>query len=411
MRIECVEPAPEDGGSGSCRTGQERMKPIRIAIVQRIIPHYRVGIFKQLQEYLSQRFGANVCVYYGDHTTHTEEISGFQCKMLKTFYIEYGGDYFVFQPSLIPHLIFERRDVIICEFGISILSNMLALVYTRIWGKKFIWWGSDWGIRRYVRVSFRSRVEWWVRRLLARYADALIAYDERSRETFSKHLHLPPRKIFVALNAIDTGQIDAVRQYIAHHPEALQEIRDRLGLNGKKVVLFIGRLLSTKKVDHLIEAIAALKSRVPEVALIIIGDGPARHDLQILQSRLGLNDIYFVGSITEPLEVGKYFSVSELFVLPGLGGLAANQAVAYGKPVIVSDIAEAECVIHGKNGLVIPHDSLDGLVRALHHMLTDDCFRRTCAYEAEKLAKDRFNLTPMLKGFSEAIFFVIRERG
>src|SRR6185369_11044416 len=91
------------------------------------------------------------------------------------------------------------------------------------------------------------------------------------------------------------------------------------------VILFVGRLQARKRVDYLLRACAEMESKP---RLLIVGDGPERAALESLAK-----DVYpsaeFIGA-KHGAELKPYFEQADLFVLPGTGGLAVQEAMSYG---------------------------------------------------------------------------------
>ena len=103
---------------------------------------------------------------------------------------------------------------------------------------------------------------------------------------------------------------------------------------------------------------------------IIVGDGPERESLGVLGGEI-YPSAEFVGA-KHGDELKPYFEEADLFVLPGTGGLAVQEAMSYGLPVIVAqgDGTQDDLVRNG-NGWQIPPDDFDALVAAMKDALSD----------------------------------------
>jgi glycosyltransferase involved in cell wall biosynthesis len=120
------------------------------------------------------------------------------------------------------------------------------------------------------------------------------------------------------------------------------DLRRKLGLEGKRVLLFSGRLYAGKNVDFLLRAFAMLKRSRQDVALLIIGDGEERDRLHQLAKELELQDVHFLGEVVNPRDTAEYFSLADVMVIPGVVGLAIVHGFALGLPLITTD-----CPGHG----------------------------------------------------------------
>jgi len=112
-------------------------------------------------------------------------------------------------------------------------------------------------------------------------------------------------------------------------------------------ILFAGRLVEKKGVRYLIEALPAIRERVPDAHLVIIGGGPEQEMLAQLVSRLGLQDcVAFLGAMSQAA-LPEYYRSAAVFVAPFVNaasgdreglGLVSVEAIACGCPVVVGDV-------------------------------------------------------------------------
>lgn len=157
-------------------------------------------------------------------------------------------------------------------------------------------------------------------------------------------------------------------------------IRSRHRLGSRPVVITLSRLVKRKGHDRLIEAWPAIRRAVPDVALLIAGDGPQRRSLERRAASIRHSDsVVFTGSI-EPSELPSYLAAADLFALPvrdrwhgleteGLG-LALLEASAAGLPVVAGRSGGTPAaVLDGHTGcLVDGRDSgqvADAIIRLL----------------------------------------------
>ena len=92
------------------------------------------------------------------------------------------------------------------------------------------------------------------------------------------------------------------------------DLRKNMGLSDVPVILSLSRVAYEKRIDRLITAMPDIIKEVPNVALLIVGDGPAREDLEQQVADLGITDhVRFTGEINHD-EVGDYYHAADLFV-------------------------------------------------------------------------------------------------
>ena len=194
------------------------------------------------------------------------------------------------------------------------------------------------------------------KRFMTERADGLITYTEGGADYWRKQGY-PHDRVIPYFNTLDVEGLRKAGADITEHQ--LTELRRKLGLEGKRVLLFSGRLYAEKRVDFLLKAFAILKKTHPNVGLLIIGGGEELINLRRLARQLDLRDAHFLGEIVDPKETAAYFSLADLMVIPGLVGLAIVHGFAYGLPLITTKHGfhspEIE-YLSDKNGVITKHD-------------------------------------------------------
>ncbi len=371
-------------------------------IIQRIIPHYRVSLFRAL----SQLPDLDLVVVHGTksldsgHTVHEGGLP-FKTAIAQWYRVSMFGFTATLQPGSLSAVRSFPSQVVIAEGTFNILTNFLVALYCRLTGRKFIWWVGAWE---------RPERRAWARRLIRGFtwlalkpASAFIAYGTVARD-YLIGLGASPRKIHIAHNTIDTDEISS---NLARHLRDGHSLRRGLGIEDKKVILSVGALLPQKRVDTLIRAYSNVRRGCPDIALVIVGDGSSRNALEELVQCLGVEDVFFAGRIEES---NPYFAMADLFVLPGLGGLALNQAMAFGKPVICSeaDGTERDLVIEGVNGHIVKPGDEEELAAVLADLLSDEERLREMGEGSLRIVRERINFENMVGEFSKAIHSVCR---
>ena len=116
--------------------------------------------------------------------------------------------------------------------------------------------------------------------------------------------------------------------------------RCELGLEGKYVMLAVGRCIAAKEQHVIIRALPALREQVPNVHFVLAGDGPELSGLRRLAAELGVEDLVtFVGAVAYK-HLGKLYNAGDVFVAPHYGGWFASltilEASACGLPVLAN---------------------------------------------------------------------------
>ena len=184
------------------------------------------------------------------------------------------------------------------------------------------------------------------KRVFFSLCDGYFGFGERSRE-YLMSLGAKRERIFTPCQAAALP--------LSFVPEHALDDRLRARSAQDPVFLFVGRLSHEKGVDALIDAFAAIRQRIPEARLRIVGTGPRGEEFQQKVNDSGLADaVCFVGSQQDEGLSREYFGASCL-VLPSLSepwGLVVNEALNHGCPAVVSDNCGCvpELVIDGVTG-------------------------------------------------------------
>jgi glycosyltransferase involved in cell wall biosynthesis len=168
-------------------------------------------------------------------------------------------------------------------------------------------------------------------------------------------------------------------------------------------VLFVGRLQARKRVDDLLRACASLP-KMMQPRLIIVGEGPEREKLESLAKI-----VYPRAEVVGPKfkdELAPYFAAADLFVLPGTGGLAVQEAMSYGLPVIMGQgDGTNDDLVRPANGWQIPPDDPGALKDALRAALSDVPRLRAMGAESYRIAVEEINLEKMAGVFLDVLAF------
>ena len=159
-----------------------------------------------------------------------------------------------------------------------------------------------------------------------------------------------------------------------------QKLIDELDLEGKQVLISVGRLVHRKGQDKLLEALPQILLTHPDIILLFVGVGPRQKKLdQLVRSHELSNYIRFVGRIAYDA-LPDYFRLGDLFVMPSrsrLAGLEVEglgivylEASACGIPVVAGASGGApDAIIQGKTGLVVDGTKVDEIARTINELL------------------------------------------
>lgn len=266
----------------------------------------------------------------------------------------------------------EARPEVVVNAGWSSPTNWHAFMHCRLRGIPHVLWaGSTRNEPSFRRTLARLPVKYMVR-----HSDAWAAYGTASAE-YLQELGAAPERVIRAYHCIDNARFLTM---CLQTRDRVPAERTALGFDGRKVVLFVGRMLARKGGDHLIQALSRLAQVRPDLALLMIGDGPMRAAWQQLaETTLPGVPVRCLGErALDQLPI--YYQMADVFVLPSMEevwGLVVNEAALAGLPVVVSAScgAAADLVEPGVNGYRVPATDVAALVDALARVLGDEATR------------------------------------
>ena len=373
----------------------------KLAVQQRVLPNYRAPFF----ELLSFACKGGMSLFTGlprpnEGITTAQELQNINYKLGQNVHLFSGSLYLCYQRGLIDWLKNWNPDALIMEANPRYLSTSSAIEWMHQRSRPVLGWGLGvphlnpprfqriWGgSKGGILAGFRQ-----IRRLsFLKQFDALIAYSQRGAEEYAA-LGFPTERIFVAHNSVSP-------------PPSFPLSSRALTFNRKPCILFVGRFQARKRIDHLLRACAEMAS---ESRLVIIGDGPERKALESLSKEI-YPDAEFIGA-KHGAELKPYFTEADLFVLPGTGGLAIQEAMSYGLPVIVAQgDGTQDDLVRKENGWQIPPDNFEALVSAMKEALSDVARLRKMGEESHRIVAQEINIEKMVETFIKALNSITRK--
>lgn len=181
----------------------------------------------------------------------------------------------------------------------------------------------------------------------------------------------------------------------------------------RPTLLFLGRLKKYKRVDLVLDAVAALAQEGLDVELLVGGDGEERESLRAQARRLGIEGrVRVLGFVAEErkLELLRRAWVHVLTSRKEGWGISNLEAAACGTPSVVSDSPGLrESVVHGETGLLVPHGDVPALARALGTLLRDHELRARMSRQARAFA-ERFSWGASADAVEAVLRRVVGER-
>jgi phosphatidylinositol alpha-1,6-mannosyltransferase len=210
-----------------------------------------------------------------------------------------------------------------------------------------------------------------------------------------------------SLRPVTNGAVSRVRTGVDlsrfDHTLDGARFRGRYGLGARPVVVFVSRLVPRKGADQLIRVLPDVRARIPDAALLIVGDGPDRRRLEQLAAAqtLPANAIVFTGGVpTEELPLA--YAAGDVFAMPcrsrtlgleveGLG-LVYLEAQAMARPVITGDSGGApEAIIDGVTGITVGGRDRAALRDAIERLLVDRSAGRAMGLRGRDFVREAYD--------------------
>ncbi|HEY83022.1 MAG TPA: glycosyltransferase family 4 protein [Dehalococcoidia bacterium] len=199
---------------------------------------------------------------------------------------------------------------------------------------------------------------------------------------------LGAREVVVVPNGVDTQLF---------RPQDKLRLRRKLGYKpNEKIIVSSSRLTPKNGLDYLIKAVA----KIPELKLIIIGDGEQRQSLQSLINRLRLKNRAFLLGYLAHDKLPEYLNIADAFCRPSINegfGISFIEAMACKIPTIGTSVGGiTDIIVDGKNGLLVPPENVGELAGAIKKVLNDKNFSDHIAEEGYKAVMEKFTWEAVL---------------
>jgi phosphatidylinositol alpha-1,6-mannosyltransferase len=238
------------------------------------------------------------------------------------------------------------------------------------------------GVKKIIALTHGHEV-WWAKifpfrlaiKRIGKNVDHLTYLGEFTRQAISKPL---TRKSTTEMVKIAPG-IDTA--HFIPQPDAMQK-RKELGLQDKKIIISVGRLVHRKGQDNLVQAMPAVLKKIPNAHLLLVGEGPYRKHLEKLVMKSSLEqNVTFAGRIMYD-RLPSYLSAADLFAMPSRSrffgleveglGIVYLEASACGIPVVAGNSGGApDAVLEGVTGLCVDGTNIEQITAAIVEICSD----------------------------------------
>ena len=248
-------------------------------------------------------------------------------------------------------------------------------------------------------------------------------------ETYDPHLKLSRRQGFIVRRAMRAsnlitapsrfqaaaGQRQGYRKEILVVPHGgsmpgkaapdRTEIKKRLGLEGKKIILSVQRLQPRKGLADLLAAVPSIVTSKPDAHFLIVGEGPEEKNLKTQARELDIEKHLTFAGFVPDADLPAYYAAADLFVLPTLYeafGLVYIDALSFGVPVVTTENGGALDIIDAQNGILVPPQNPEKLSRAVIEAL-----ERSWDKKAIQKSAERFDWSRIVAKYKELYASVV----
>jgi glycosyltransferase involved in cell wall biosynthesis len=331
---------------------------LRVAVVYHFFAHYRRAIVERLALDPDRQW-----TFIGDLRDYASDVEPAQlsskvhferCRCVRLV----GG--FMWQRGLLLHLLVKRYDAVIFLGADRFLATWIAAAMLRLLGTRVLFWTHGYtrrpgGAGAVFRKTFYS------------LANGLLMYG-RWAKTVAIEQGFAPERVHVIGNSLDFDAQQAALNATSFL-RAAQVRRELFDDDVTPVVSCTTRLVAHRRLDMLLRAAGRLLQLGNPVNIVLVGDGPERGRLEQLAAELKVR-VAFTGACYDESRISEILAATNVVVAPGMVGLSAMHALAYGVPVVSQDnpetqMPEFEAIVPGVTGSLFKEGDVDALVDAI----------------------------------------------
>ena len=295
----------------------------KVLFVLPSLPHYREDLINGIDDYLTNY---NISVYagFGSGKKYIKAATlkkSIDVKLQKIFSFNIFNTSIRWQKGLIRNIISLKPNKIIILFHLSILNYSLLYIISYLLNIKIIFWGSGSGENKNIRkiksnkfLNFKKKIK----KFFYKYSYGIITYS-KSHAEFLIENSIDSKKIYPVINTLNIKK---------HLKIPLNYLDKKSSIN----FIYVGAIEKVKSIDKLIKSLSLIRSS--NWKLNIIGKGSQVDNLKELICNLKLQSkVDIIGPVYDN-RLLTLWKNSHICILPGVGGLVINEAMASGKIIL-----------------------------------------------------------------------------
>lgn len=367
---------------------------MKLVVVQPLLPHYSIAFFNRVVD----THPDIELLLLADIETR-EALNQYRpqdCRFTVRHLPSIQRKGMIFRPGLLRLMRQENADVTVFNANPREVSQLWAMVVSRLLGRRFTAWGM------FHRIGGPRPLTNMFYRLAGLLADRCLTYTRTGASNLIS-LGIPKQKIGIVGTAIDERIPFAERA--ARTPTEMAAFRREQGLEGRHVVLQVVRLSRLKRPELLVQAAQILLRQRQDLLFVLIGNGDMRQELEDLVTAQGLQQAFrFLGAVYDEAVLSRWYLCADVFVVPTCIGLSAHHAMSYGVPVVTDDsldsqASEFDIIADGLNALTYREGDVHSLADAIGRLIADSDLRATLAENSLRTVEFRHNIAAKALNF------------
>lgn len=364
------------------------------------LPAYRNDFFALLKKELGNEYKFTVA--YGKKAgmvknLPTENSVFFDSIGFNGYLINLLGYRIIWIKRLLKYVFYFKPDLTIILFNSGILNLLIIQLYFIISGRKYLLWSC--GHKRAEisggQIAFKNLInDFFNKRASGHISYGGYYADELVRQG------IPRQKVFVAQNTLNVERILLTERNVK------AEVRNRLELPKTfNIFIYVGAIIPSKNLLQAIKIFMEILQENRNIIFIIIGEGTEKEVLnKFINDKNLVQNIHLLPSMYG-VALAEYFFSADAFLLPGTGGLAVNEAMAYGLPIISTkgDGTIYDLLVEKENGFFI-NDDLSNMKEKIRMFLNlTDSAKLSMGEKSKKILIEKATLHNMVNQFATAI--------
>ncbi|PQJ15235.1 glycosyltransferase [Aureicoccus marinus] len=326
------------------------MKKLRLTCIFNYAPHYRLPIYRLIDEHFQTDFYFGKNLKGSIRSIDMDDLSGFKNYIVNKNIL---GTNYLWQKGALRAFFRHQESICILTGSPYTVSNWVIGLCGRLLNRKvWVWTHGMKGEKKGKRKGFEKS--------FYRLFDKILLYGHYSEKIMLKE-GFKEKKLVVIYNSLDYTKQLEIRRNLNQ-----KLIFSKYFKNDFQTLIYVGRLQKVKRLDLILHAMTKLKPEI-KINLVLVGKETDGSNLKELVNKLGLSEhVWFYGETYDELEIAELFNESHICISPGPIGLTAIHAATFGVPLITNDnfskqMPEFEVIKDGMNGSFFKENDVDDL--------------------------------------------------